>query len=155
MFFYFVQKSGLERLAKQGIVEMLNDTPKPIVRETTFRNKAMNVGIPFKRTALNKQSKRERSSRKKWRSSSSMVKTQWRWVHWISLKAMELDLSWQYLTPQVGQNLLVHRKDTNLRFPHLEQAYIAPPNEGSPQLIILSTLSITAWRGCKIYNISS
>ena len=51
MFFYFVQKSGLERLAKQGIVEMLNDTPKPIVRETTFRNKAMNVGIPFKRTA--------------------------------------------------------------------------------------------------------
>ena len=65
MFFYFVQKSGLERLAKQGIVEMLNDTPKPIVRETTFRNKAMNVGIPFKRTALNKQSKRERSSRKK------------------------------------------------------------------------------------------
>ena len=30
---------------------MLNDTPKSIVRETTFRNKAMNVGIPFKRTA--------------------------------------------------------------------------------------------------------
>ena len=29
---------------------MLNNTPKPIVRETTFRNKAMNVGIPFERT---------------------------------------------------------------------------------------------------------
>ena len=28
MFFHFVQKSGLERLAKKGIVEMLNDTPK-------------------------------------------------------------------------------------------------------------------------------
>ena len=51
MFFHFVQKSGLERLAKKGIVEMLNDTPKPIVRKAPFRNKAMNVGIPFKRTA--------------------------------------------------------------------------------------------------------
>ena len=51
MFFHFVQKSGLERLAKKGIVEMLNDTPKPIVREPPFRNKAMNVRIPFKRAA--------------------------------------------------------------------------------------------------------
>ena len=45
------RKSGLERLAKKGIVEMLNDTPKTIVREPSFRNKAMNVRIPFKRTA--------------------------------------------------------------------------------------------------------
>jgi hypothetical protein len=51
MFFHFVHKSGLERLAKKGIVEMLNDTPKTIVREPSFRNKAMNVRIPFKRTA--------------------------------------------------------------------------------------------------------
>ena len=51
MFLHFVQKSGLERLAKKGIVEMLNDTPKTIVREPSFRNKAMNVRIPFKRTA--------------------------------------------------------------------------------------------------------
>ena len=51
MFFHFVQKSGLERLAKKGIVEMLNNTLKSIVREPTFRNKAMNMGIPFKGTA--------------------------------------------------------------------------------------------------------
>lgn len=41
MFFHFVQKSGLERLAKKCIVEMLNDTPKPIVREAPLRNKAI------------------------------------------------------------------------------------------------------------------
>ena len=34
----FVKKCSLERLAKKGIVEVLNDTPKSIVRETTFRN---------------------------------------------------------------------------------------------------------------------
>lgn len=50
MFFHFVQKSGLERLAKKGIVEMFYNTPKAIIRETTFRNEAMNVGIPFKGT---------------------------------------------------------------------------------------------------------
>ncbi len=73
-----------------------------------------------------------------------MVKTQWRWVDWINLKAMALDLSRQYLTPQDGQNLLLQRKGTNFRLPHLEQAYMAPPKEGSPQPIILSTLSMTA-----------
>lgn len=51
MFFHFVEKSGLERLTKKGVVEMVNDTPKPIVRESPFRNKAMNVRIPFKRAA--------------------------------------------------------------------------------------------------------
>ncbi len=107
------------------------------------------------RTAWNKQSRRERSSRKKWRRSSSIVKTQWRWEHWMSWKAMELALSWQYLMPQVGQNLLLQRKGTNLRLLHLGQEYIAPPKAGSPQLIIFVTLSMTTWRGCKMYTISS
>ena len=38
MFFHFVQKSSQERLAKKVIVEMLNGTPKSIVREPTFGN---------------------------------------------------------------------------------------------------------------------
>ena len=36
--FHFVKKSGLERPAEKGIVEMFNDTPKAIVREAAFRN---------------------------------------------------------------------------------------------------------------------
>ena len=53
-------------------------------------------------TARKRQFKRERSSRKKWRSSSSIVKTQWRCVQLTSLKAILVERSWEYFTPQVG-----------------------------------------------------
>lgn len=35
------------------------------------------------------------------------------------------------------------RKGTNFSSPHFVQPYMAPPNAGSPQLIIRSTVSIT------------
>jgi hypothetical protein len=59
------------------------------------------------------------------------------------LKDMELVLSIEYLLPQVGQKRLLHLKGTNFIVPQLVQPYIAPPNEGSPQLSILSMFSIT------------
>ena len=46
-----MKKSSLERLAEKGVVEMLYDTPKAIIREAAFRNQAVNMGIPFKGTA--------------------------------------------------------------------------------------------------------
>ena len=103
------------------------------------------------RTAWKRQSRRERSSRKKCLSSSSMVKTQWRWWQRRSLKDMEVERSQQYLTPQVGQKRLLHRKGTNFIFPHWEQAYMAPPKEGSPQFIIFSMLSISTALGWSEY----
>ena len=107
------------------------------------------------RTAWKRQSRRERSSRKKCLSSSSMVKTQWRWWQRRSLKDMEVERSWQYLTPQVGQKRLLHRKGTNFIFPHWEQAYMAPPKEGSPQFIIFSMFSISTARGWSVYWMTS
>ena len=43
-----------------------------------------------------------------------------------------------------------HVKGTNLRLPQKVQPYMAPPKEGSPQLIILSTFSMMEARGCRI-----
>lgn len=57
----------------------------------------------------------------------------------------------EYLTPQVGQNLEWQRKGTNFKWPHLEQAYMAPPKEGSPQLIILEIFSNSTSLGCNVY----
>ena len=34
-----------------------------------------------------------------------MVKTRCRWVHWINLKDIAVDLSLEYFAPQEGQNL--------------------------------------------------
>ena len=40
---------------------------------------------------------------------------------------------------------LWQRKGTNLKFPQCGQLYMAPPKEGSPQLIILSIFSISVF----------
>ena len=64
------------------------------------------------------------------------------------LKDIEVVRSMEYLLPQVGQKRLLQRKGRNLRLPQCPQPYIAPPKEGFPQLIILSTFSITESRGC-------
>lgn len=65
-----------------------------------------------------------------------MVKTQCLCLTLTSLKDMEVERSIEYLLPQVGQKRLWQRKGTNLSFPQCGQPYIAPPKEGSPQLII-------------------
>lgn len=106
-------------------------------------------------TAVKSKPSKERSSAKKWRSSSSIVKMQWRWLALMILKDIAVVRSIEYIVPQEGQNLLLHLKGTNFNLPHSVQPYKAPPNEGSPQLIILSMFSTIAWRGCKIYIISS
>ena len=81
-------------------------------------------------TAENRQFRRERSSRKKCRSSLAMVKTQCRcWTSMI-LKDMEVDLSMEYMLPQVGQKREWHRKGTYLKVPQQGQANMAPPKEG-------------------------
>lgn len=56
-----------------------------------------------------------------------MVKTQCLWEQEISLKDIAEERCLEYFTPQVGQNLEWQRKGTNLKWPHLEQAYMAPP----------------------------
>ena len=99
------------------------------------------------RTAEKRQLRRERSFKKKGRNSSAMVKTQCLCGTSIILKDMEVVLSMEYLTPQEGQKRLWHRKGTNLKEPQPGHPYMAPPKEGSPQLIILSTFSITEERG--------
>ena len=57
-------------------------------------------------TAEKRQLSKERSSRKKWRSSSGIVKTQCLWTQLISLKDIEVVRSMEYIFPQVVQNLL-------------------------------------------------
>ncbi len=66
------------------------------------------------------------------------------------LKDIEVVLSMEYMLPQVGQNREWQRKGTYLKFPQDGQEYMAPPKEGSPQLIIFSTCSMTESRGCWI-----
>ena len=65
----------------------------------------------------------------------------------MSLKDMEVVLSMEYMLPQVGQKREWQRKGRNLKLPQEGQAYKAPQKEGSPQLSILSTFSITEYRG--------
>nr|WP_330413183.1 hypothetical protein [Dorea formicigenerans] len=76
-----------------------------------------------------------------------MVKTRCLWVQSISLKDIFVERSMQYLLPQVGQNLEWQRKGTNFSSPQWGQPYMAPPKEGSPQLIIFSMFSMTMGRG--------
>ena len=59
------------------------------------------------------------------------------------LKDIDTVRSMEYLLPQVGQKRLLQRKGTNLRLPQCPQPYMVPPKEGSPQLSILSTFSMT------------
>ena len=72
-----------------------------------------------------------------------MVKTQCLCLTLTSLKDIDLVRSMEYLLPQEGQKRLWQRKGTNLSFPQCGQPYIAPPKEGSPQLIIFSIFSIS------------
>ena len=45
--FHFIKKCGTERVAQVIVVEMVNVAPKAIIAVAAFRNKTMNMGIPF------------------------------------------------------------------------------------------------------------
>lgn len=106
-------------------------------------------------TDSKRQLRRSRSSRKNWRRESSIVKTRCLWVQLMSLKDIEVDLSLEYLAPQVGQNLEWQRKGTNLKLPQWGQPYMAPPKEGSPHPMTLSMFSMTTGLGFRSYSMIS
>lgn len=45
--FHFIKEGGAEGVTKESIVEVADITPEAIVTVTTFRNEAMDVGVPF------------------------------------------------------------------------------------------------------------
>ena len=49
--FHFIQECSPESIAKKGVIKMFDMTPETIITETTFRDKAMNVWIPFEVSA--------------------------------------------------------------------------------------------------------
>lgn len=51
VFFHFVQESGLEGFTQKCVVEMLYHAPETIVRKAALRNKAVDMRIPFQRSA--------------------------------------------------------------------------------------------------------
>ena len=124
--------------------------PLPVIAVATFRNQTVNVRIPFKIPA--KSMKNHNVTRSKIlgfvhfkehagnNAGNRMKKAR---KQRSVLKDMEVERSIEYLLPQVGQKRLWQRKGTNLSFPQCGQPYIAPPKEGSPQLIIFSIFSIS------------
>ena len=108
------------RVPFKGAAKGMKDTKKARDKISRFVQGEKSSLITSE-TASKRQLSRERSSRKKWRRESSMVKTRCLWVQLISLKDIAVDLSLEYLTPQVGQNLEWHRKGTNLSVPQCGQ----------------------------------
>jgi len=49
--FQQVEQGGLESLAKIFVIEILDDSPKAIIREPSFREKAVDVRVPFEGSA--------------------------------------------------------------------------------------------------------
>ena len=45
--FHFIKESGAEGVTKESIVKVIDIAPEAIVTVTTFRNEAVDVGIPF------------------------------------------------------------------------------------------------------------
>ena len=45
--FHFIKKSGAESIAEESIVEMAHMTPEAVVTVTAFRNKTVDMRIPF------------------------------------------------------------------------------------------------------------
>ena len=50
MFFHFTQQSSLESFAQIRIMEVINISPKTVIRETTFSKEAVDMWIPMERT---------------------------------------------------------------------------------------------------------
>ena len=53
--FQFVQESGAEGIAQVSVVKVGQLTPEAVIRITTFRDQAMDMWIPFQRTAKGMQ----------------------------------------------------------------------------------------------------
>lgn len=51
MFFHFTQQGSLESFAQIRIVEVVDISPKAVIRETTFSKEAVDMGIPMERTS--------------------------------------------------------------------------------------------------------
>ena len=51
MFFHFTQQSSLESFAQIRIVEVINLSPKTVIREGTFSKETVDMGIPMERTS--------------------------------------------------------------------------------------------------------
>ena len=51
MLFHFIKQSGLKGFAKKRVVEVFYNTPKAIVRESTFSNKTVKVRVPLQRAS--------------------------------------------------------------------------------------------------------
>lgn len=54
-FFQFIQKSSQERFTEIGVVKMLNNSPETVIGEAAFGKKAMDMWIPFQRSAKSVQ----------------------------------------------------------------------------------------------------
>ena len=46
--FYFIKKGSTESITQEIVVEMVDIAPKAIITVTAFRNKTMDMRIPFK-----------------------------------------------------------------------------------------------------------
>lgn len=147
----------MEGFTEVRVIEVFNRAPETVIRVSTLSKETVDMWIPLKgaakgvkntdktgdevldlfrekksslitsETDSKRQFSRSRSSRKKCRKDSSMVKTRCLWVQLINLKDIAVDLSLEYFAPQVGQNLEWQRKGTNLRFPQWGQPYMTPP----------------------------
>ena len=128
-----IQECSLEGITKEFIVKVPDMPPPKGIADAPFRNETVNMGIPFQVSAKSMQNADEAGSKrfrfvlfvehtgnntvdgrekavkegtvfqKRGRSSSAIVKTQWRCVTSIILKDMEVVLSMAYMLPQVGQ----------------------------------------------------
>lgn len=49
--FQFIQESSLESFAKIGVVKVLDDSPETVIGEAALGKEAMDMGIPFQRSA--------------------------------------------------------------------------------------------------------
>lgn len=54
-FFQFIQKSSLESFTEKGVVKVLNNSPETVIGEASFGKKAMDMWIPFQRSAKSMQ----------------------------------------------------------------------------------------------------
>lgn len=164
---------------------MFHNTPEAIIRESAFSDKTMDMRVPFQRATESVKNADKTGDKvfglvdlvehtedntsdgsKKAVEKRAVLEKEMPQLLIDRENAMAVRTMDQLERHGIGTFLrvfdtasrakrLLQRKGTNFNIPHWEQAYIAPPKEGSPQLIILSTLVMTDWRGCKIYNISS
>lgn len=153
----FIKECCLKGITHEYVIKMCDITPQTTFAQSTFGKKAVDMRIPLQVStkgvededkagseqfrfvlfveytendtsdSRKRQLSRGRSFKKKGLSSSAIVKTQCLCLTLMILKDMEVVRSIDYLFLQVGQKRILQRKGTNLRLPHLEHPYMAPP----------------------------